>query len=159
MEWIIEILVAILLLVCGVVTHIYGEVVDVLVEVAEYTQIVRRSILRRSYGVFADVATENYALVALADALYNCLQTLRCEADTVDYSLVCREFENARFRVALLWAWSYCSNLYKAKTESRQWSINLAIAVVARCNTDRVAEMKAEHLSLQTLILDGVNTV
>ena len=52
-----------ILRVSSVVAHIYRKVVNVLVEVAEYTQVVRSRLIGRCNGVFTDVATENYAFM------------------------------------------------------------------------------------------------
>ena len=105
------------------------------------------------------VATENYAFVSLANILYYRFEALRSQTYTVDNGFILGQFEYSRLGVALLWARGDRSNLHKAETERREWAENLAIAVVAGGDAYRIAEMNAEDLSLQTLILNGINLV
>ena len=82
---------------------------------------------------------------------------LRCQAYTIEYRIIFGHFEYTRFRITLLWARCYCSNLHKSKTESRKWSKNLTISVVTCCYTDWIAKTQPKNLSLQSLILHSIN--
>ena len=73
---------------CSVVTNIYGKVVEILIEIAEYSQVVYCRLFGWCYGVFADVATENYTLVSLAHIFDYRLEALRCQAYAIEYSVI-----------------------------------------------------------------------
>ena len=145
-----------ILRVSSVVAHIYRKVVNVLVEVAEDTQVVGRSLLNRRYGVLADVATENDILVFVAHICQDALQALVGEAHAVENGSILVEREHSWTRVALLWARCHGANLHKAEAQRIKRAEDLSVAVKARSHTYRVAEAQTKDLALQRWRLNAI---
>ena len=79
-----------------VAADVDGEVVRILIEVAEEFQIVGRGVLDGCGGVFPDVAPHDNPLVGAAEVADGGFESPVCDSDAADDRLVLREPEDAR---------------------------------------------------------------
>ena len=120
-----------------------------MVEVAEYAQIVLWGIFGRSNRIFADVATDDDILVAVAEIRYCTLQAFARKTYAVEYCTVVVESPKARLRIARLWKWGDGADFDKTETERTKRIEEVAIAVETCGQTYRILEFQAKYFALQ----------
>ena len=122
-------------LACGVEADVYGEVINILIQRAEQSQIIPRSILWLGCGVLGNVAADDYLAVVLLDVLNHALHAVAVDVGAVQYGVVFLELVYCRRCVVVLGSGCDCSNLNKAEAHSIHSVNECAVGVVASSQT------------------------
>ena len=139
-----------------VAADVDGEIVRILVEVAEEFEVVRRSVFGGGRGVLADVAAHDHAVVRAPQVADGGFQPAVRESDAVDDGVVLREAEHPRPRVACLRTGRHGSYLDESESQRGQFTERLAVVVESGRQSDGVGEADAEHLAFERRMLHGV---
>ena len=131
------------------------EIVDVLVQVAKQTQVVRRSVFVARLRVFAEVAADDLVRTAVAQVADGVFHPLVVEAHPVDQRVVFGQPEQARARIARLRFRGDRSDLGESESEREQLFVHFGVLVEAGGDPDRILEPDAEHFPFQRRMSDG----
>ena len=139
-----------------VAADVYGEVVRILVEVAEEFEIVRGGVFCGCGGIFPDVAADDYAVMGFAQVADRCFESAVCESDAVDDGAVPGESEDAGAGVSRLGLRGDGSDLHESEAHCGQFPKSLAVAVESGCDAHGIGETDAENLAFEGGVLHGV---
>ena len=139
-----------------VAADVHGEVIRVLVEVAEEFEVVGRGVFGGGRGVAADVAADDESFVGPAQVLDGFFETAVRKPDAVDDRLVLREPEDAGTGIARLRTRRHGADLDESEAEGRQFAERLAVAVETCGQPDGVGEFDAEDLAFERGVFHGV---
>ena len=139
-----------------VAADVHGEVICVLVEVAEEFEIVGRGVFGGGRSVAADVAADDESFVGPAQVLDGFFETAVRKPDAVDDRLVLREPEDAGAGIARLRTRRHGADLDESEAEGRQFAERLAVAVETCGQPDGVGEFDAEDLAFERGVFHGV---
>ena len=142
-----------------VAADVDGEVVRILIEVAEEFQIVGRGVLDGRGGVFPDVAPHDNPLVGAAEVADGGFESPVCDSDAADDRLVLREPEDARAGIPGLRLRRDGSDLDESESHGGEFAVGFAVAVESGGEPHGVAELHAEDLAFERRVLDGAALV
>ena len=122
-------------LACGVEADVYRKVINILIQRAEQSQIIPRSILWLGCGILGDVAADDYLAVVLLDVLNHTLHAIAVDVGAVQYGVIFLELVYCGRCVVVLWSGRDCSNLNKAEAHSIHSVNECSVGVVAGSQT------------------------
>ena len=135
-----------------------GEVVDILVEVAEHFQVVAHRTIEVGQGVLGDVGTHTLRrLLTAATQVVECIvQTTVLKSDTVEQRTVGLQSEESGTGIACLRFGGESTNLHKSPAECPQLAIVATIDIESCRDADGIGEADSKNLALQETIFVGV---
>ena len=125
-----------------VATEVDGEIIHILVEVAEDFQIVRRSLLGRRRGIPTDIASDNQPLVRTAQVLDGLFQSAVGCPYAADDGAVFRQPENAGTRISLLRTGRHGAHLDESESHGPPFAAHLAVGVETGANPTGLANLR-----------------
>ncbi len=142
-------------MVAAVAVDADGEIVDILVEIAEELEAVGGGFLGRGAGVLADVAPYDGAAVGFAQAADGGFETPVGAAGAVDDGVVFGQPEDAGAGIARLGPGRERADLHEPESCRRQLADDLAVAVDACGQPDRVGKPQSEDFALENRMPHG----
>ena len=139
-----------------VAADVHGEVVRILVKVAEEFQVVGRGVLGRGRGVLADVAPHDHPAVRTPQVTDGGFEAAVRKSDAVYDGVVLREPEDPRAGISRLGAGRDGAHLDESESQGGQFAVGFAVAVESRGDSHRIGEPHAEDLAFERRMLHGV---